>query len=529
MNRYNVAQTAILIGLTILLICIARYFGVAYSDNDDAVYAGILSGIYSGEPSTLTVYIGQIYGSAIAGLFKILPYQEVGIDWYALVMHTLYILSFVVIEGRILFSRFTKIVIACASLALTAIFVYLIVAPQFTVIAGVLALAVVVLLLGSKVNIWRYAIAVIFFIIGSQIRLSAFLMVFVPLFPFVIYPMKWRNKSFRIKLIGCTALLGMMIIESRLEQNIYRADDQWKYFMEFNAPRGQIEQNSVNRQAASLFTDSIPRGQYELMCDFGIVDGRLISIDSLNKCADTLAANRTANLKVNYHSYIFAFTGYGVWALALWLLWLLCLMWRRDRFLFWITAAACIVLVLECLYCASLSFVKDRLIVNITLTSLAICCMISCRILKSDELKYASVMVAVLMTGVFIYKTYKWEANIDYRIAEAAEVNALLEKLPDEKVHILSAPRFAETYSVLKTPCTVKYIGKDWLNNIPLHAKWYSGYTSLVNGVAILKPTGNNENINLIINLLNNYYDIPVRCITIARSDNYEVVKIIKL
>ena len=83
----------------------------------------------------------------------------------------------------------------------------------------------------------------------------------------------------------------------------------------------------------------------------------------------------------------------------------------------------------------------------------------------------------------------------------------------------------AEAYRVSKTPCTSKYIGKGWLNNLPLHEGFYSNYLSLIDGVPIAKMKGYNKNILFIKNVLAKHYNKNVEIKTLLSSNHYEIIQ----
>lgn len=75
----------------------------------------------------------------------------------------------------------------------------------------------------------------------------------------------------------------------------------------------------------------------------------------------------------------------------------------------------------------------------------------------------------------------------------------------------------------------MKCIGKGWLNNNPLHKEFYSSYSTLVNGVPVIKSQGAwDDNIDCIINALFQHYQISATIEVIAKSDNYEVVRLVE-
>lgn len=509
-----------------IFVLVIKFLNIDYQDNDDYVYTTILSGVYSGTPSPLTVYEGYYFGLLVTSLYELLP----RIEWYACVMHFLYIVSFAIIASKLLKSNVATVVKYASLVALVSFQVYLLLSPQFTILAGELALAASVLLVNAPRK-REYLMAVLLIFASSQIRVSAMLMVIVPLMPLLFLPLRMKEKSWYTKpAVYFAAILVSLAVNVITNKIAYSQDEDWDFYMAYNTPRGVIEQSLQKESAVNLFKDSLKIQEYKLMCKFGLIDGHIISIDEMNACADYVKSKGSSLFVQNMMPYYYGLRNQGFGVVGICILLLICISVKRrktaDLFLL---STTFVLFLIELIYCMNTSFAKERIIICLMFfmfTATAIC---AYRLLSRKELQYACLVVSLFFSAYYIRKSYYWEIEVNDRLESTVEVNSLLSTIPDSKVHMLGIPGYAEIYHISKTPCRMKCIGKGWLNNNPLHKEFYSGYSTLVNGVPIIKPQGaKNDNIDCIINALFKHYQISVTTEVIAKSDNYEVVRLVE-
>jgi hypothetical protein len=528
LNKLSLKKTqtriAVLSFAVIIFIIVIKFLNIDYQDNDDYIYTMIMSGTYSGTPSAMTVYEGYLYGYCISSLYKLFP----GItEWYAFITHLLYISSFLVITWKLFSSKASDLLKYLTFLGALAVQVYLILSPQFTILAGELALAASVCLLGAP-KFRHYTIAGILIFISSQIRFNALLMVFLLMCPLLFFPIKFKSKLYWIKPIVVFSIICGSLAINTISNNVYYQNDKWSYYSEYNKPRGVIEQNSRKLQALEILTDSIKSIEYKTLCNAGYIDGKILSIDEMNKCAKYLQSKSGSLFRMNIKPYFQGLNNHCLIIIAVWYIILIIqAIYKKHWQSLSIIACTSILFISELYYAMSTSWVKERIIICLMMPLFTVACICSYRLIEKKMLKYMSVILAILFTGKYVMKSFHWENEVNTRLQSTEIVNQLLSQLPDKKLVMIGIPVYAEAYLVSKTPCTSKYIAKGWLNNSPLHSCYYNGYKSLVNGTLIMLNKNSEENLINIQNVISLHYHISTSKNTILETEDYEIVQLV--
>ena len=262
------------------------------------------------------------------------------------------------------------------------------------------------------------------------------------------------------------------------------------------------------------------------MCNFGLIDGKLLSIDEMNKCASYVQNFKNDFMRQNLKPYYYGFRNHCLWLLSLWILVLIYLGIKKKKWSDLMMISSVLILsFVEILYCMNTSFVKERLIICFIFIFFALALYFTYKLVNSRNLIYTSLLVCVLVSAFYVRKSWIWENDVRQRLEATEELNSLLSHLKYNKVHMLGISPCAEAYRVSKTPCTSKYIGKGWLNNLPLHEGFYSNYLSLIDGVPIAKMKGYNKNILFIKNVLAKHYNKNVEIKTLLSSNHYEIIQ----
>lgn len=469
--------------IVLLFIIIIKLLPITFQESDDYAYSLILSGVYSGTPSALTVYEGYIYGLLISTFYRLFPKC---IEWYILSFHVLYIASFVVISYKLLQSKTTDFVKLVSLTAFSFVQLYLLLSPQFTILAGELALAAVVCLIGKPLK-RDYIIAVTFLFFSSQIRMHALLMIVIPLCSLLFFPIKLRNREYWIKPIILFGVLATLQSVSTVSESVYYKEAAWKSYSKFNTLRGIIEQNSCRIQGAEILADPIKRNEYINMCNFRLIDGNILSINDLIKCAQHLQSSKITVFKINVTPYIRELNSHCFYIAFIWLCTILFITIKKKRWwdVFTILMTVCAFFA-ELLYCMTTSFAKERIIICLMLYLFTLCIVLSYRIFSEKQITYLAGLVLALISVTYTIKSYDWESNAIQRIDMAKNINEVIDESSYEKILLLGIEQVSDAYHVQDAPCEAKVIRKGWLNNIPHHAAFYSGYASLVNRVPIL-------------------------------------------
>lgn len=485
--------TFIFTAVVIFIICI-KFLTIDYEDNDDYVYCRIMSGSYSGEPSAMSVYEGYLFGLFVSWLYRLIPHS---IEWYIVVFHTLYIFSYIIITNKLLTAKTSVLIKYISAVTFSIIQLYLLLCPQFTILAGELALAAGVCLIGRSPSKSDYLLSIIFVFLSSQIRIQSLLMVIVPMMPLLFFPIKFKEKAYWTKPVFLFGAIILAFAINHVSNRVYTKDADWKYYTEYNKPRGIIEQNSLKIEAAEIITDSIKKNEYLNLCKARLIDGHYLSIDEMNECAEYLKSSPLAFLKNNLSPYLHTLNSFGFYLAAIWLLYLLVVAIRRkDWNTILIISLTGAIFLLELGYCMITSWVKGRIIICLMMYLYSVAAVCTSRTLKGRPLMACAIVISAILSLTFLAKSYLWENRINDRLKSTEKINDVMASLQYKKMFVIGIPQYAEAYHVSSTPMTNKTICKGWLNNNPLHKKYYQGYESLVDRIPVVISQNAYENIS---------------------------------
>lgn len=484
--------TFIFTAVVIFIICI-KFLTIDYEVNDDYVYCRIMSGSYSGEPSAMSVYEGYLFGLFVSWLYSLIPNF---VEWYIIVFHTLYIFAYIVITNKLLTSKTSDLIKYISAVTFSIIQLYLLICPQFTILAGELALAAGVCLIGrpSKSDI---LLSIIFVFLSSQIRIQSLLMVIVAMMPLLFFPIKLKGKAYWTKPAFLFGAIILALAINHASNRVYTKDADWKYYTDYNKPRGIIEQNSLKFEAAEIITDSIKKKEYLNLCKTRLIDGHYLSIDEMNECAEYLQSSHQTFLKNNLLPYLYTLNSYGFYLVAIGFLYLLVVAIRRKD---WNTILIIIltgaIFLLELGYCMITSWVKGRIIICLMMYLYSVAAVCTYKTLRGRQLMTCVIAVSAILSYTFLAKSYHWEKRINDRLKSTEKVNEVMASLQYQKMFVIGIPPYAEAYHVCSTPLTNKTILHGWLNNNPLHKNYYQGYESLVDRIPVVISHNAYENIS---------------------------------
>lgn len=516
----------ILFILLIFLVLVIKIGTVGYQAKDDYLFCAITSGAYSGVPSPLTVFQGYVFSSMVVFLYNHLPK---GIEWYAVVVHFLYLLSYLVIAWKLLQTKLPKAVKYSALVASLAFATYLVLAPQFTILASVLCVASSVLLLG-KPKVGDYVLAGVLFFLACQIRMSSVYLSFLLLSPLLFLPIRWKDWRYYVKPVFLLAMVIACIGVSKATKSIAYQTDEWKAYNQYRQQRGQLQDNMGKRAAVALFEDQMKQDEYLLLCKAALLDGQIVTADELKQCVDYVKQYMTADILLsNVAPYAKGFAKQGLPILLLWLFYLIWLSVRQRKggdLLILLGSIA--VFIGATAYCMYSSRVKERLLIDLVMALYLAAAYESYRLMEMRHLKKTACLMSLVVVCVYGWKSYDWEKTINQRLHDNQEVNGILASVDSPKIQYASIIVMdADIYHVSETPCITKYMGKGWLTNCPLHYAYYRHYDSLVNGVPILRIKGDDENIEIVENALKNYYHIETERKPLASTEYYEIFQLV--
>jgi len=253
---------------------LAAVLPMGFEENDDVMMAMIANGTYSGTPDYHLVYINVLYGWVLTVLYTL----TTAIEWYTLSFAILQILSMSIIaycvltkENRALWEKILWLIV------LYVLWARIIIALQFTTTAGFICLAGCMLLLRQSPKArWT---GVGFVIVAALIRFFAAGLVGLLMAPIILYTYRLEWRKYIAVVVMLTAVVGCRIVN----QTVYDADPEWKYFRAYNQLRAQLNDNP---NAYRMTTADLPEGidpmDYQLLLRF-IPDGEQIDLSMMRQ------------------------------------------------------------------------------------------------------------------------------------------------------------------------------------------------------------------------------------------------------
>ena len=246
--------------------------------------ASIANGTYLGEPDCHLVFINALYGSLLVFLYRLVP----SVEWYTYLFAFFQILSITVATYYTVRDIRSRILKASLLFALYSVWSYIIFYLEFTTVAGVLALASVILLQKR-----HFSLGALFFLVSFMVRYHCAGMVFILSVPILVYEYGRDWKSYlKIGLILCFA--GVL----HLGNNAFYQDKEWKEYKEYNEIRGKISDNPNREKCKSELLKIMSESDYVLLSHF-FHDPDIATTDVLKQTYSILESNKIENKIVN--------------------------------------------------------------------------------------------------------------------------------------------------------------------------------------------------------------------------------------
>lgn len=216
---------SILIFNILFFVVAAWLLPIQYEENDDIAMCMIANGLFSGSPDCHLVYINAIYGCLLVLLYKLLGVVE----WYAVSLSVLHIISMTVIAYTILIGKRVKgIVKSVFLLFFYVIWTRITMAFQYTTTAGLTCLAGCVLL--SRKTKSGYIFGLVLVVIASMVRFSAAALVALLFIPMFICENGLKVKSY----IPLAFVLLFVLLFKVLDSCFYKSVE-WKEYKKFGS------------------------------------------------------------------------------------------------------------------------------------------------------------------------------------------------------------------------------------------------------------------------------------------------------
>lgn len=247
---------------------------LGFEENDDVMMAMIANGSYSGTPDCHLVYINILYGAFLALLYS----WTTAVEWYTLAFAVLHVVSMTVLAYCVLTiphrARWEK---ALWLLILYVLWVRMIVALQFTTVAGLTCLAGCALLLRDSTKArWSGAVLVI---IASLVRFLSAGLVGMLMAPIIVYTYRLNWRRYIAIVVMLTAVVGCRVTN----QKMYDRDPEWKYFREYNLLRAQLNDNpNAYKMTAGQLPEGVDPMDYQLLLRF-VPDAEQIDLPTIRR------------------------------------------------------------------------------------------------------------------------------------------------------------------------------------------------------------------------------------------------------
>jgi hypothetical protein len=264
-------------------------FGSMFWASDDAGYAVILSGAFSGSPSSHIPFMGQSFSSLVRLLYQI----NSNVSWYPIVIIGIPLVAACALLGRVASRQQVPHVMALLSVNFGI--AVLATHPNFTfscMLTTSITLSWILLDTASFTWIRRFGY-LMFLVVGFSIRsevrstfVFAFLAVFVSSVVVLAFQLVEKGRARTIRILFL--VVGALVVMQPLNWLQMRNDQEYREFVDFNSARIPFNDfNVVQRHVTELARSGDLRKfgidplSLKLLDDFEAFDEGAISTDSL--------------------------------------------------------------------------------------------------------------------------------------------------------------------------------------------------------------------------------------------------------
>jgi len=291
LEEKNISFLLILLFNLLFFSLVAYLAPIRFQTNDDVGMCRIVSGLISGTPDAHLVFINYLYGWVLTVFYRLIP----NIEWYTISFCAIHIISLSIISFSILKTDKSTWTKAVFLLLFYVIEIRIIAFFQFTTTAAIGAFAGSLLLFETKKT--SKVSGIILFLIASLIRFRAAMLVFLLMLPCFLYKIilqkaQWKRLIVPIMICICGAYTARFI-----HNQIYKTDQEWAYYMEYNKLRGRINDNPHARGIMDKLPEGVSQNDYELLLAFN-QDGSVINLEKIKKIHSVLYSSITLKQKL---------------------------------------------------------------------------------------------------------------------------------------------------------------------------------------------------------------------------------------
>lgn len=506
--------------LFILPLCV-----VVLSNSDDAVFVSTFSGANSTMVHSEMVYFGNIWGYMISQLYKLAP----TIEWYSWIQHILLIISFNVYWWFVSARIEDKVLKTFAAVVLSLLCIYSILAMQYTATAFYISLASLFIIY-DVITLRRLVLSSILFFIATQYRTSGALMPIMIIAPIFILSNYHGIKALKCKGAFLLLLSVITAFTTLLNYQSEHKDKEWSHYTEFTYSRAYINDNPSCLKGFDVIKDSIKKKEYELICNYFLYDGNIISIEELRQIGSYLKGFVLENVKTNLHPYFRFYWRMGILFLLLVIIMGL-LKTNKRKCMYFLFISTILLFIAANMYMMSRSIAKERVLLPAYLSL----CVATILITKDYCIgfkfqKCVAYSVILLLGTVFIIKDidrYRYNKGV----AELAkETETILQQNSYPRVHIhIGVAVDVDAFNMSNNIIYKSMVDCGWTINSPYVREFYKGFTSYIDdNLPMLINKRNMNRIEDIVYILKHHYGIESHYLINDESKNYYIIQLVR-
>lgn len=508
-----------------LLIASIPFILPIYYGSDDPRSIYLITGAYTSEQCTNLVYNGVIFGETVAWLYRL----HKGIEWYSVVIYTLYLFAFLTIIWNIICSNIQKNLKYILLFTTTLVQIHLSLSPQYTLLASYLAFASFIAFLNIKRNKNNAILAIMLFLASLELRFLAPYMPYLigsPLLLFILKTEKQLRKYFFFTFVGLTLATTASYTASHMGH--YKSE-KWKEFREYNEARGNLADNRFAQFHATTLHNTEDSIAYELFYRYRLFDKDILTKSKLQSYDKYYAKHRLDCIRFNKNEYIDYFLNNGlciVFFIAFISVASLSFLKKRTECIIimgtWGIFGLCVA------YMASTNFPKERVL---------LCCMVCVLFVTLYNIRENKTIYKILFFISCIYFAYFYTIKVyeDFIRTtsphnDVTEVESLLNQYHGGRV-MLPVPTALtpEAFHTSISPIGKKGIIQGWLHVYPETKEEYQRFTAFTDkDIPLLTKKTSTEQIGLIQELLYIHYGQRTIVDTLDQSENYVLLRIRK-
>ena len=389
-----------LIFILSLLIASIPFILPIYYGSDDPRSIYLISGVYTGKQCTNLVYNGVIFGEIVAWLYRL----HKSIEWYSVVIYTLYLFAFLTTIWNLTCSNIQKKIKYLLLFLTTLIQIHLSLSPQYTLLASYLAFASFLAFLNIKRNKNNAILAIILFLASSELRSQAPYMPYIigsPLLLYIFKTKKQLRKSFFLTFVGL--IIAATTSYTASHTGHYKSE-KWKEFRVYNEARGNLADNRFSQFHATTLHNPEDSIAYELFYRYRLFDKDILTKSKLQSYDSYYSKRRVDCIRFNKNEYIDYFSNNGLYIiLFVAFISLASLISQKKRAESIIIIGTWTIFILCIAYMASTNFPKERVL---------LCCMTSVLFVTLYSIRENKKLYKILCLISCIYFAYFYTIKV---------------------------------------------------------------------------------------------------------------------